>query len=488
MTENGVISAPISVSDVGKTIGSGSTDIGTLCTHKDINIWARYKSVSYPKVAVLRGEGDSEFDALTGIHIGNLSGDIDSVATYEEESRLKHDAPNGGSNNPYRLTDFDGYDHKAQAPISTEWSKNFYINSSYNMRLIIWDRSSDDERKWISFENVLNDIATQTDIDKNELRLCLAVLDLNDEPIYYFFSDTYGSLASKNQFDVGTIIPYDFLNSTDVGGKYTFVVMLCEDFDLLYEDAEETNDSSTPRTYAELGVSASKMDSLAVKPTAYSLCWGHGVIDRQELILLGDWRIAQTYVIDTSPNVFSITDITIPEGFKDYELLCVQVIIPDIVIGSNMSFGSNVEYQWRMRWNQGAGEGSIFPYDSENADGNGNYFGILDKDQYSLSSIPVTQWVEIEQNDNINNVIGDYKYQVVFAGKEYTLIDTDINSGTGIHVYFNMTGATSDNLTIVLDLYYRINGRDGEYKARTIELHYDVSSDTFVGPPQDIII
>lgn len=43
--EGNIVSAPLNTRDVGSVLGSASNDVGTLCTHANINMWAKYKPV-----------------------------------------------------------------------------------------------------------------------------------------------------------------------------------------------------------------------------------------------------------------------------------------------------------------------------------------------------------------------------------------------------------------------------------------------------------
>jgi len=106
----------ISTTLVGQTLGSGSRDVGTLCTHPNINKWSRWKPVRANKVdgitlsdiaSVRGGLQFIEFDTpveLLSFYRNNLSYSFDYLS------------PRGGNNNPsepYRLGDFRNYDHEA---------------------------------------------------------------------------------------------------------------------------------------------------------------------------------------------------------------------------------------------------------------------------------------------------------------------------------------------------------------------------------------
>lgn len=43
--EGNIVSAPLNTRNVGSVLGSASNDVGTLCTHANINMWAKFKPV-----------------------------------------------------------------------------------------------------------------------------------------------------------------------------------------------------------------------------------------------------------------------------------------------------------------------------------------------------------------------------------------------------------------------------------------------------------
>lgn len=119
---NGRITAPVSIQDVKTVLGMSSNDVGTLCKSGKINKWSKYKPVSYPALfpsgeAQWRGDAAStlwgmQVDILDDAPIWNGGKDV-----YEESSfphyNYVYDKPVGGAIAPYRLQDFNGYNHNA---------------------------------------------------------------------------------------------------------------------------------------------------------------------------------------------------------------------------------------------------------------------------------------------------------------------------------------------------------------------------------------
>ena len=162
------ITAPISFYDVQTVLGASDTDEGKLCTHQNINMWAKNKPVRSANVAPL-----SDFERQT-VRYG-LSADClpqgklyfnQLVAKYMNynvtEATLVDNQPytyarprgdrtsiiepggNYGIREWYRITDFNGYRHDAAEPFHTsirgifgfrQDRGVFYINRAYTTQL-----------------------------------------------------------------------------------------------------------------------------------------------------------------------------------------------------------------------------------------------------------------------------------------------------------------------------------------------------------------
>lgn len=155
-SENGIISAPVSIDDVKQALGESSNDLATLCKSENINVWSKYKPISckgdfkeysiredseeivtssYSKfTCVVRcgmnipmdtyknlrnnyGGGGFAINGCNNLHKDNVYGvsGIDKDASTNSHTVYvsgKH-FPKGGTNSPYRLGDFRNYNSKA---------------------------------------------------------------------------------------------------------------------------------------------------------------------------------------------------------------------------------------------------------------------------------------------------------------------------------------------------------------------------------------
>lgn len=123
---NGKITAPINLDgDVFATLGIGSVDgdydLGYACanTHGKINPWALYKPVRYESLA----PGENEkwwqgWDGNCGVKPFQMAGYWDAPKHADGSMNGWEYTPPTGGKFPFRLTDFNGYNHRASAPIS----------------------------------------------------------------------------------------------------------------------------------------------------------------------------------------------------------------------------------------------------------------------------------------------------------------------------------------------------------------------------------
>lgn len=147
--ENGIITGAVSISDVRQVLGATSSDLGTLCTHQNINVWSYNKPVrDSDPFASMKGDGwqqgkgsqEGYLDATTcGLLVGNAHQTLfggaqairDKVVDISKDTNgflyklakgltgnWSYQRPEGGSKGSwYRLDDFRGYNHSAVNPM-----------------------------------------------------------------------------------------------------------------------------------------------------------------------------------------------------------------------------------------------------------------------------------------------------------------------------------------------------------------------------------
>lgn len=114
---NGIITTEgsgISVTaDVAAVLNVASSDVGVLCRSNNINMWSKAKPIKYPSW-IDNGGGEEDID---GNPYGIYRPKHDDIAQIAEQ-QITHVKPTGGSASPYRVLDFNNYNHNCECPWS----------------------------------------------------------------------------------------------------------------------------------------------------------------------------------------------------------------------------------------------------------------------------------------------------------------------------------------------------------------------------------
>lgn len=206
-SENGIISAPVSIDDVKQALGESSNDLATLCKSENINIWSKYKPISckgefkeYPiredseeivtssfskytcvvrcgmnipmdTYKNLRNNYGGEGFAINGCNnlykdnVYGVSG-IDKDASTNSHTVYasgKH-FPKGGTNSPYRLGDFRNYNNKA---IGTAFLTSFpqariievYYSSTPKFNCVLYMDTHMDNNTNLTMDDIITDLS-----------------------------------------------------------------------------------------------------------------------------------------------------------------------------------------------------------------------------------------------------------------------------------------------------------------------------------------
>ena len=121
-----------SQSDMTQISSRNTFDLGRLCTHSNINKWAKYKPIHHSGLQILSEsartdrQGDGEY---YGVKIRMDSMDMGSL----HNVTFAYNRPKGGASSPYRLSDFineagtAGYNHLAKPSVygSVAWQPQY---------------------------------------------------------------------------------------------------------------------------------------------------------------------------------------------------------------------------------------------------------------------------------------------------------------------------------------------------------------------------
>lgn len=197
---NGKISEtdPVSVTDVRTALSSSSKDVGTLCSSPSVNVWAKYKPVPLAEIVPLRSSawwkgtsGKCGMDITTYTSLTALFAAL-SGGNYQ----WGREQVTGGTSAPYRLLDFQGYNHNAENPVGAIGGTSYTISSG--KITIQYDIAA-----------VGSDNITISDIEING--------DSLDE--YYLGIYAYGGTGSTSSFYCTASQP--FTQSTDMSIEIT---------------------------------------------------------------------------------------------------------------------------------------------------------------------------------------------------------------------------------------------------------------------------
>lgn len=206
-SENGIISAPVSIDDVKQALGESSNDLATLCKSENINIWSKYKPISCKgdfKEYPIREDSEeivtSSFSKYTCVvrcgmnipmdtykNLRNNYGGEDFVIKACEElykdnvygvSGIDKDAstnshtvyasgkhfPKGGANSPYRLGDFRNYNSKAisnmfRSSIPKLFTLEVYYSSTPKFNCVLYKNTNVDDNTNVTMDDIITDLS-----------------------------------------------------------------------------------------------------------------------------------------------------------------------------------------------------------------------------------------------------------------------------------------------------------------------------------------
>lgn len=202
-SNNGIISAPVSIDDVKQTLGESSNDLATLCKSENINIWSKYKPISckgdfkeYPIREDSEETVTSSYSKYTcvvrcGMNIpmdtyknlrNNYGGEgfaINACENFYKDNVYGRDGytrdntstvvsgkhfPKGGANSPYRLSDFRNYNSKATSNTFLTSLPQFnsvevYYSSICKFNCVLYMNTSVDNNTNLTMDDIITDLS-----------------------------------------------------------------------------------------------------------------------------------------------------------------------------------------------------------------------------------------------------------------------------------------------------------------------------------------
>lgn len=478
----GDVTYGVSFDDVRKVLNDNSTDEKGLCQSGKINKWARYKPVRYAGFP-LRFKGNEAFDKVTGLNFGQMIDFPSSVACYSDPG-ISYEKPSGGMSSPYRITDFNKYNHYAEKPFVISWGTEFRADRAKTCTVGIYDRSSDADALGITFSDILNEISASSGFRNRDKRLCLAVFgEVNGEiddsnPLWYFFSESFSTVGSSGSWQVSTRTDNSiFANKT--GEMFKFVVMLVSDHDDLNDIVEGTD-----RYVWQYGVSPEKMTEMESGNNPIMAMYLSFEEMKASFSGSSEQMLEAAHVIS---NLSYFIDIISADKYGSnvqsgaYNILCTQLQLPAVIVKSPGQMNASAQYQMRVRFSQGNTSFGIFrPTDKVGDD----YYGAdFTNAATSLAEMPVTQWIRVDDLTDAPVVSGGvWEYEFDFYNFQHTILSRSAaqtqNESSGLFLFFDEDTSSGNSFDIVFSLYYKESPTSQEIKVRDFSVAYNALEGT----------
>lgn len=149
--ENGKLTLPFNLAEIAKCLGEGSEDMGTLCCSEKTNPWSKHKPVRSSSWE----SSEEVFACADGNYGFNIAGlfvtTTGSGIVTNLKAKYTADGWNGwiyqrprslkqiGVDDHYRMQDFDGYNHNAQAEYTM--SSRLYVTEGIALTVTPFQRS-----------------------------------------------------------------------------------------------------------------------------------------------------------------------------------------------------------------------------------------------------------------------------------------------------------------------------------------------------------
>lgn len=470
--EGNIISAPLNTRDVGSVLGSASNDVGTLCTHANINMWAKFKPVPlravYPE-DTLKGSSDWNGNPQSGTHRPWWYGDGDAKTyTVPVISELADIGSNGNQNSggvwkynrptgkgasdiypdfPYRLTDFIGYRHDARPPFTASLPVALTADMYMHVGVDMLERETgeldlSDIKDILHVRSLYIAIAIRN-ITKNITTAYVSMrqLDANDSDSWYLPLQINSSLPISSG-GAGQVI-----SNTDTVDIYVF----------LSTSAGETNIDAMTKYSAMLDAKSVVYkryngfgDNINILKGTYTYSISvDSIVDKGKTYYYRDSEgsiYAFRKTIDQITNPESKVRVKLTSGSTAYESLRATIVQKGKVTDSDTGQLTEINLVYALAYNEGAGlidtsNKTIILGDTFNYNTFAAYS--TEEDAYSESNIQWMRGMPIVQNivynnadGNLEGAISDNKLDVIVMispSSHYTRVEL-ANNGTPVSV------------------------------------------------------
>lgn len=200
----------ITTTMVGTALSTSSRDVGTLCTHSNINKWSIWKPIRSSKVTLT--EADMYSNNL-GLQTRVYHSPTELYKAHASGVEWDYLKPTGGATSPYRLGDFRNYDKDA-LPWFTMTSKNNETSTieleqgqSFGVKFV-----NGTEISWLMKLGTFSEAFNKAGVLDIGLLLSPSLSTTSNAVDYYKIADTYDISDSDKQLTC--TIPTSFSTGT----------------------------------------------------------------------------------------------------------------------------------------------------------------------------------------------------------------------------------------------------------------------------------
>lgn len=194
-------------------------DIGMLCTSPKINMWAKFKPIRHSNIGVLVDEQRANANYGIQVPYGKWGDLFDESKTF---TYLKPRGKNADYNEPFRLLDFNGYNHKA-TPIEIYKSQGTKFYAGIDTEVYVSIFASDEQE--ISFSDFSMKTGTQTSAPTLPLNQWTVMMLFDIGGSYYIYNTGKTLDEAENNSFFFTIDG----SKMDVGESIKMIAVLAHD-------------------------------------------------------------------------------------------------------------------------------------------------------------------------------------------------------------------------------------------------------------------
>lgn len=179
------------------------TRLSKLCTSGKINRWSKYKPIRNNFTSNRPSEWWKSASLNCGVNIPAYASLIEMVnALRSDNNGWEYEYPTGGTNSPYRLGDFAGYDHTAPPPLLATTVSDTYYSTNNNIPLNGFATVSPSVDTWLG----LNDMRSGDLLSNMYYGVCIC--NNGASSVNYMTSASYVANAAE-----GLLYPVTYLNT-----------------------------------------------------------------------------------------------------------------------------------------------------------------------------------------------------------------------------------------------------------------------------------